>query len=734
MTRETENTQLKALRMVIMLLLFVVPCKYAIADDVKPDKEIEELSQLSMEELMNIEIIEATKTGETISDIPASVYILSREEIDKLGFSSYTDLLNYICGYVMIDDYHYLGHKNFSVRGFFSPGAFGNVIVLVNGVPQLSDEYMDYSDAKITVPIHAIDKIEVIKGPMAVTYGNGAFFGAINIITNRDCEDNAVSAGIGNYGALETFGRFSGSVEDIQYRMNLGFKGDAGLDVPYSELTSNNGILDYANVSPEDRTGGLLEHSSRYFDFSFEDDGLFGIFSYNESAMEVMDGMPSVGEGSEITHFATNMNVGYKKDFTERFSFKGMVGYYMHSHNLDYERIRPHSFSLDSKKSRAFDVDISSNLKFFNDKMKLLVGFYTRNVLELYQVADFPEGGLHRGDGEIMIPRDDIMATNALYSQITYTFAEKIDIIAGVRVEHVSPYEISYTRGVTTLDTTHHLPPKSRTVITGTVEHPNHGLALTPRVAALYRINDNNVLKLLYGNAVKHPTFMDNLRQLIQDRPWLASQEIQTFEMNYIWQFCDNCKVNASVFYNQLDGLIVQNNEFDPETGWNFYGSNSGEMETIGGEICFRTQINTNIWGKFSAIYQKSSNLKEGYEDIDLGYSPDLSMNMWMGYSLKENYHFVLLGRYIDEMKAAWFTETTPAEGTRLGETIPAYLVLDANIRVDNILNTGLFANFSVKNILDTEIRYPTTASNSWLDKGTLGYGRQFLLNVGYSF
>ena len=146
--------------------------------------DINELKKMSLHDLMQIKVVTAAKNPQKISQIPASVVVITAEEIRSLGFRSYTEILNHIPGFYMINDYHYLGHKNFSVRGFFSPGSFSNVVVLVNGIPQLSDEYMDYPDTKITMPVEAIDRIEVIRGPMSVIYGNGAFFGAINIITN----------------------------------------------------------------------------------------------------------------------------------------------------------------------------------------------------------------------------------------------------------------------------------------------------------------------------------------------------------------------------------------------------------------------------------------------------------------------------------------------------------------------------------------------------------------------
>jgi hypothetical protein len=60
-------------------------------------------------------------------------------------------------------------------------------------------------------------------------------------------------------------------------------------------------------------------------------------------------------------------------------------------------------------------------------------------------------------------------------------------------------------------------------------------------------------------------------------------------------------------------------------------------------------------------------------------------------------------------------------------------------LSIDDLLDTKIefnyfFLNLKLGNILDTEIRYPTTLSNAWAEKGNLGLGRNMLLTMGYEF
>ena len=148
-------------------------------EDKKQQEKTEEfLESLTLEELLSLEITTAGKKKEKISDIPASVVVVTREDIETYGYQSLEEILRNIPGLYFTDDYF---TQNFGVRGFWTNDPLRNVIILVNDVPQR--EYVVSSNflEQINIPPEAIDRIEVIRGPMSVMYGTGAFFGAINI-------------------------------------------------------------------------------------------------------------------------------------------------------------------------------------------------------------------------------------------------------------------------------------------------------------------------------------------------------------------------------------------------------------------------------------------------------------------------------------------------------------------------------------------------------------------------
>ncbi len=146
----------------------------------------EDLMAMSLEELLDIEIITAGKKSEKVSDVPASVVVIRREEVETYGYSSLKEIIDDVTGYYTIDDRSY-NHCAPGVRGYWS-SATKSVMILINGIPQVQVERDAYKLKTDSLPVEAIDRIEVIRGPMGVIYGTGAFFGVINIITDETSE------------------------------------------------------------------------------------------------------------------------------------------------------------------------------------------------------------------------------------------------------------------------------------------------------------------------------------------------------------------------------------------------------------------------------------------------------------------------------------------------------------------------------------------------------------------
>lgn len=128
-------------------------------------------------------VITASGFEQTVADAPASITVIPRGELEKKSYKDVTDALKDVPGVVITGGG---SSSDISIRGMAS----GYTMLLVDGRRQNSRETRPNSDGAgieqgWLPPINAIERIEVIRGPMSSLYGSDAMGGVINIITRK---------------------------------------------------------------------------------------------------------------------------------------------------------------------------------------------------------------------------------------------------------------------------------------------------------------------------------------------------------------------------------------------------------------------------------------------------------------------------------------------------------------------------------------------------------------------
>jgi len=126
----------------------------------------------------------STKFAQRVQWAPASVTVISAEQIRRMGYQSVGEALGSVPGlYVSNDLYNY----HVAVRGIFggARAASRTLKVMINGRPFSFVQSGIHMLGVEFVPMNIVERIEVMKGPASVLYGAGALVGAINIITKR---------------------------------------------------------------------------------------------------------------------------------------------------------------------------------------------------------------------------------------------------------------------------------------------------------------------------------------------------------------------------------------------------------------------------------------------------------------------------------------------------------------------------------------------------------------------
>lgn len=729
-----KKSAINCLAFWLALLVFFSPA-FAFTQD-KPGskkgtkKADDWMFEMSLEELLDEEVVTAGKKSEKISDIPASVVLITCEDIKRYGYKTLEEILENIPGFYMIDSYSWWGTASFGVRGFFSPTTLNNVIILVNGINQVGDYLGDYPSSKIKVPVEAIDRIEGIRGPMSVIYGSGAFMGAINIITDDTGNGSSTLAlSMEPEGSYRTAVKLSGKAVDFRYSFSGSISHHKGISEPLSKMTSDTAFLGAVGVSPNADTSGMLEKNHKYFNFSGAFKDLFFQLNRTESKTGIFDGLPSVGDGTHNQTESSYVVLGLTKKYSETFSFKAKLGFYHHNTSFHYNVLFENSYAINHLDTKAYEFTIDT---FYHPAaaLELTAGFFMRNVYEFTQHYDYPIYGEPYSNYEAFFTTDSVKSYQALYLQSTFKASGKLTLIGGIRFERISPHSLYQKYAAAT-------PLESERLGTA----PASTVAPIPRIAVIYALNSKNVLKLLYGEAVKQPSISDISTKLREGAPKLEPAKIKTLELNYIFSPAPEMFVNVSVFHNALNNLIVRRNLFNPETKtWDLLVGNLGKMTTTGVELGVKVSLFKHLTLDLSVTHQESSNKEEGYKNIELGYSPSFLGYAKAIYRFNKTIHLGVTWRYVDDMKALWDNDPVAPEDNdltpkgRIGLPVPAYNTFNANLRIDDFFKKGIYLAVNISNIFGSEIRYPATKSNQWTEKGTLGMGRTVFITLGLNF
>jgi iron complex outermembrane receptor protein len=171
-----------------------------------------DLTQVSIENLMNMEVTSVSKKEQKISRTGAAIFLITKEDIRRAGATNIPDLLRMVPGLNVAQI-----NANIwaiSSRGF--NGEFSNkLLVMLDGrsvyLPTFSGVFWDVLD----LPLENIERIEVIRGPGGTTWGANAVNGVINIITKKASATRGgmVVAGGGNldqgFGTVQYGGRLA---------------------------------------------------------------------------------------------------------------------------------------------------------------------------------------------------------------------------------------------------------------------------------------------------------------------------------------------------------------------------------------------------------------------------------------------------------------------------------------------------------------------------------------------
>lgn len=171
------------------------------------------LADLSIEELMAIEVVSPTKKRESVATTAAAVYVVTSDDIRRSGATSVPEALRRVPGLEVAS----IDNSRWAISARGTNGLFvDKLLVLIDGrsiyIPLFSGVYWDEHD----LMLEDIDRIEVIRGPGGSLWGANAVLGIINIITKSasQTQGTLVSAGAGTEQRAQSSVRYGATIGD----------------------------------------------------------------------------------------------------------------------------------------------------------------------------------------------------------------------------------------------------------------------------------------------------------------------------------------------------------------------------------------------------------------------------------------------------------------------------------------------------------------------------------------
>lgn len=544
-----------------------------------------ELGQMSLDDLLRVEVQSASRYAQPLADSPASATVIHADELRRHGYRNLAAALSTVPGVYVSNDrnYTYLG-----VRGFNRPGDYNSRILLLTDGTRRNDALYDQAQIGNEAPIEMdwVKRLEFVSGPASAVYGANAVFGIVNAVMLEGGDINGarltVEGGSGQSGRL---GLLAGQRINSTSDWLFGFSAydSRGTDLYFREF--DNGTTDgwargldgekYTKVYGKLRLGDWRLTSSfstrekNIPNASYETVfGQAGTSSLDQHALIELayDGQLSNGWQQQFRTFAGN----YQYD-----------GNYRYAGPLD---------NIDQGRANWVGADYRLTVTTLQDH-KLLFGAEVQRNTQLEQRNfDVNPATAH-------LDSNRPAQTYGMFIQDEWRLQKQWLLNFGLRYD----------------------------------KHSDYAGISSPRVALIYQPNDKAVLKAMLGNAYRAPNayerFYEDGGVVQKANPNLLPERIQSAELAADFRVGQTGRFGLSIYRNEMRNMIEQ--VTDPADGLAVF-ANQAEVRAHGIEFNAERRWLGNYLLRGSIAWQQSR-MADGSE---LGNSPRLLGKLVFGAPL----------------------------------------------------------------------------------------------------
>ena len=648
---------------------------------------------LSLQELMNVEVTSVSKQKQPLSNSPAAIYVVTSESIRRSGATSIPQALRDVPGLhvAQIDSQKWA----ISSRGF--NGRYNNkLLVLMDGrtlySPIFSGVYWEVQDTLMA----DIERIEVIRGPSAAMWGANAVNGVINIITKHTAD---TLGGYAELGAGDVEQGFAG------FRYGSTFADNATSRV-YVKGQSRNSLEHY----PQDLDSSLVEPSA-----SVDKDNDWTHLQFGGRVDMQLETDTSLMLSSDF----------YSTQMQQASHIASMVGPLYREFNT--QEIKSDGFNLLSKYTKALSPTSEYSLQTYYDYAKrdeYVYGFRSETL-----DIDFQH--------QLLVGQNHNMVWGLGYRYIQDNFDQssvmKNNGSASTRTHLWSAF---ISDQMTLVDNELWLTLASR------FEHNDYtGFEIQPNARLMWQLNEKNKLWASIARAVRTPSRSENnlsvnalnispsagiplVKTWVIGNDNYQSEQMTSYELGYRFIPAQKWSFDTTMFYNHYDQLrsslygttdfstfpnyVSQNVPFNNDLAGHNYGFEFSSIWTVTDEI------------QLKLIYSHTQNEFDQSQSQNTD-APKNMLSTLMDWSITDDVVLNIVWRFIDEANILNLNDLS-------NKTIDSYYGVDIGLHWQ--LNPNITLSAFGKNLLHPAhleyegetFQFPYRVGPSYFVKATLTF------------
>lgn len=556
------------------------------------------LGELSLEDLLELDVTVASKSKESIKDAPSSVSVFTQSDIRKMGIDKLEDLLNFVPGFQTTRDVEQGRTIRISSRGRGS-ALSESVLFLVNG-QRMNDLYSGgVSLLNRSIPVENIKQVEIIRGPGSALYGSNAFLGVVNIVTLNN--ENNAQFNVGNLNSRS--GSVNLSYADNDLNLSMFVKGFSDDGQEYKDLKDAFGLKNTTKdpIQGFDLATTLkyknLTINARHTERTLKDFLFFGSVSNN-----IANENPK----------QSSINFNYEQSILDNLTASLFGGYSNESWRAIGNNV-PKGLTDKNLPNLKEDLISGPNLDSYNTNLGLDIRYQLLENNNLSFGTTIERAGQTKVVnltnhnpitldyyGRMTEVSDPAMTFNRLesrnifgaYIQDKHSFGDFLNITAGLRVDSYSDF----------------------------------GTSINPRASIVYKTPFDSNVKLMYGKAFRAPNFLelyDKNNPVDFGNTALKPETVQTFEASYT-QDLKFANGVATYFNNSITDLITLDkpveNKDNPLNAPRFI--NKGDQNISGLEFELNTAIFTDLMlrGSYTHLFNKDLPVSNDFASLILNY------------------------------------------------------------------------------------------------------------------